>query len=317
MAFAGGNIVSFTLETSSSYIATSTKIFSENTTTTSFSVETSSGSYVNTGDKIFPYSGCDITELFIIEIGTPYTRSQQAVFSDGVVKSFVSALSITDGDDSVILQYGAGVDFIASDNNIYKGTYVTFTPQIFGNTFVTYLWDFGDGFTSTEELPSHQFLSAGIFSVSLTATDADGIVAYKLKKDFIIVVAASCDFSGTPLRGTSPLYVAFTSITSGVPNLISVLWNFGDGTTSTIENPTKNYNKPGVYDVTLQCINDIETVTESKIDYILVSPSNIDPNRSTRSFTLGIDADYLNSVYENIENDYDEYFDNEEDEDIL
>lgn len=57
------------------------------------------------------------------------------------------------------------------------------------------------------------------------------------------------DFSGTPLFGTAPLTVAFTDLSTGTPT--SWAWSFGDGGTSTAQNPTHIYTAPGVYTVTL------------------------------------------------------------------
>ncbi|MBS4062572.1 MAG: PKD domain-containing protein, partial [Bacteroidetes bacterium] len=54
-------------------------------------------------------------------------------------------------------------------------------------------------------------------------------------------------------------------------NITSWMWNFGDGTTSTVQNPTKVYNSPGTYTVSLTVGNGITTATETKIGYITVT----------------------------------------------
>jgi PKD repeat protein len=61
------------------------------------------------------------------------------------------------------------------------------------------------------------------------------------------------DFSATPVRGAPPLSVGFTDASGGAPT--SWLWDFGDGATSTDENPTHIYSDPGLYDVTLTVAN--------------------------------------------------------------
>lgn len=62
-------------------------------------------------------------------------------------------------------------------------------------------------------------------------------------------IANITDFSATPLSGEGPLTVSFTDLSSPTPP--SWLWDFGDGNTSTDQNPTHVYTIPGLYSVTL------------------------------------------------------------------
>lgn len=57
------------------------------------------------------------------------------------------------------------------------------------------------------------------------------------------------DFEVEPRSGETPLVVTFTPVVEGDIN--SWLWNFGDGTTSTVQNPEHTYTDPGTYSVTL------------------------------------------------------------------
>lgn len=57
------------------------------------------------------------------------------------------------------------------------------------------------------------------------------------------------DFIASPLSGHPPLTVAFTDLSTGLPS--AWLWDFGDGHTSTDQNPTHTYDTAGSYDVTL------------------------------------------------------------------
>jgi hypothetical protein len=77
------------------------------------------------------------------------------------------------------------------------------------------------------------------------------------------------EFSGYPLSGIYPLTVNFTNKSSGSPT--SYLWDFGDGKTSTEENPTHRYDAPGVYTVTLSSTYSYGLYTETKKDYITVT----------------------------------------------
>jgi len=76
------------------------------------------------------------------------------------------------------------------------------------------------------------------------------------------------EFSGTPRRGVAPLRVRFTDESTG--SVESWLWDFGDDTTSTRQNPTHTYTNPGSYDVSLTVTGLGDTDTETKTKYITV-----------------------------------------------
>jgi len=61
------------------------------------------------------------------------------------------------------------------------------------------------------------------------------------------------DFSGTPLSGLAPLSVVFTDLSTNTPT--SWTWNFGDGSTSTAQNPSHTYAVAGSYTVLLTATN--------------------------------------------------------------
>jgi PKD repeat protein len=73
-------------------------------------------------------------------------------------------------------------------------------------------------------------------------------------------------FSATPLSGTAPLIVNFTDLSSNYPT--SWAWSFGDGATSTAQNPTHTYLEPGTYDVSLTVSNEAASNTHTKPGYI-------------------------------------------------
>ena len=56
-------------------------------------------------------------------------------------------------------------------------------------------------------------------------------------------------FTASPTSGSAPLSVAFTDASTG--SIASWLWDFGDGATSTSQNPSHTYSDPGTYTVTL------------------------------------------------------------------
>lgn len=121
----------------------------------------------------------------------------------------------------------------------------------------TYSWNFGDGSTSNEQNPSHTYYSEGSYSASLTVTDskntaAEGSVYITADCPQLVVIA-----SGNPTSGTVPFTVEFAgTATGGCPNH-TYAWNFGDGNTSSEQNPSHTYSTEGDYTALL-------TVTDSK-----------------------------------------------------
>ncbi len=80
---------------------------------------------------------------------------------------------------------------------------------------------------------------------------------------------AVANFSGTPTSGVAPLAVAFTDLSTGGPTSWS--WNFGDGGTSTAQNPGHTYAAGGTYTVSLTVTNPCGSDGETKSGYITVT----------------------------------------------
>jgi PKD repeat protein len=77
------------------------------------------------------------------------------------------------------------------------------------------------------------------------------------------------DFNGSPQSGDAPLTVAFTDLSTNSP--IDWVWTFGDGATSTEQDPIHTYSDPGVYTVTLTVANEFGSDTQTKSNYIIAS----------------------------------------------
>ncbi|MHC5035273.1 MAG: PKD domain-containing protein, partial [Planctomycetota bacterium] len=138
---------------------------------------------------------------------------------------------------------------------------------------VSWLWDFGDGGTSPEQNPCHIYTVPGTYTVSLTVTLGCGMQDTEVKPGCITVLppAPAADFIATPTSGCCPLTVSFTDLSTGNPT--SWHWDFGDGGTSTAQNPTHVYDCVGCngcYTVTLTVSNDCGLDAETKVNYICV-----------------------------------------------
>ena len=111
------------------------------------------------------------------------------------------------------------------------GLSVSFTNK--STDAVGYKWDFGDGETSKETNPTHEYASSGEYTVKLTAANADGVTS---KKEATIKLAGAVKayFSVVALEGREGLFgkaLKFDATSS--ENATSIVWDFGDGESST------------------------------------------------------------------------------------
>ncbi|MEI6842736.1 MAG: PQQ-binding-like beta-propeller repeat protein, partial [Methanomicrobiales archaeon] len=153
---------------------------------------------------------------------------------------------------------------------------VTFNAQSTRSTS-DWLWDFGDGATSTEQNPVHTYTTPGVYNVNLSATDSSGRVSMK-KSGYIPVTAPSsfaADFTVSPLTGTAPLIVKCTDESVGNPT--TLVYDFGDGINVTGPNPTHTYRFPGVYTITLSIMK-YNTTTYSIMGSTATKPNAITVN---------------------------------------
>ena len=84
-------------------------------------------------------------------------------------------------------------------------------------------------------------------------------------------LAPVADFTATPTSGTGSLTTSFTDLSTGNPTAWS--WTFGDGTSSTAQNPVHLYSSPGVFDVTLTASNAGGGNAKTRLAYITVLPT--------------------------------------------
>ena len=122
---------------------------------------------------------------------------------------------------------------------------VTFT-NLSTNSYGCYLWDFGDATTATEENPIHEYATAGTYNVCLTANNPYGTDTYCSAVTVILPPDAAFTYTGDPV-------VTFTDLTLNSPTSWS--WNFGDGGTSTLQNPVHTYLTESTFTVCLTATN--------------------------------------------------------------
>jgi len=143
---------------------------------------------------------------------------------------------------------------------------------ISSSTFTsTNRWDFNnDGnFDETGTQVTYTYNNPGTFSVKLESTGPGGTDTLT-RENYITVNSTppSISFSGNPTSGTKDLRVQFFNNSQ---NYSSLVWNFGDGNSSSEENPYHIYTSTGSYDVSLTATGDGGTETGVETGYITVS----------------------------------------------
>jgi len=140
--------------------------------------------------------------------------------------------------------------FTFSPASPITGQAVQFTDTSVGSP-TAWLWNFGDGSTSTARNPSHAYTTAGPKTVTLTVTNNSG--SDSSGRTVTVGAALMASFSYTPANPAAGQTVQFTDTSTGSPTAWS--WNFGDGSTSTARNPSHAYTTAGPKTVILTVTN--------------------------------------------------------------
>ncbi|MFM7016863.1 MAG: PKD domain-containing protein [Bacteroidota bacterium] len=210
------------------------------------------------------FSGC---QPLYVTMSVPYNPSfsYQWDFGDssGLVNTFITYHTFHNAgvyNPTITVNYNNGCTNASSLNNLtvypkpltnytisnYVGCaplYVNFINNTPGSNN-TYLWDFGDGNSSTQQNPIYAYVNAGSYHVSLTVTSANGCsYGYPLSGS-VIVYSPEANFTPDVTTGCPPLTVNFNNYSTAAS---SYLWVFGDGTTSTLQHPSHVYTNVGVY----------------------------------------------------------------------
>jgi PKD repeat protein len=154
-------------------------------------------------------------------------------------------------------------DFVMDPNTANVLETVTFDASTTDGSdakLVGYLWDFGDGSIGSGRTTSHQYRSAGVYSVTLTVTDTGGNKGSRSKS---LTVGAgqgpAADFVFSPKVPLVHDVITFDASTSTAPaprHIVSYEWQFGTGRTATGMVVSKSYDTAATYSVTLTVTDD-------------------------------------------------------------
>lgn len=223
--------------------------------------------------------GDGVVDTFFDSVSTP-THTYDIAGTYTVILTIKD--SDTDGNDVEVKTRFIIVDqsiagFSALPDSGCSGIEVTFTPANYGG-ISSWLWDFGDGNSSTDSTPVHVYDSLGIFDVTLSIT---GDCGSTVLTDTGLIKITNCPtvfFTADSSSGCVPFTTTFhdasipgagETITQG-----SQQWNFGNGQIAdNPQNPTVTYSNPGQYTVRLSVGSTGGTATDSIVDFITVHDS--------------------------------------------
>jgi PKD repeat protein len=195
-------------------------------------------------------------------------------------------------------------------NNSSVPNTIDFTDLSIGN-FQLWQWDFGDGYFSFDQNPTHTYSQSGIYEACLLVTDTIQFCSDYYCMQILVGDTVSCvaDFEVVldTLSNTPNTYV-FSDQSTG--NITSWNWNFGDGNFSNIQNPNHVYEQEGDYVVCLNVssdgsgniCSDEKCKTVSTLEYFSFGghafidgfPINIEENDSSNIATATLFRKYEN-----------------------
>ncbi len=165
-----------------------------------------------------------------------------------------------------------------------------------GGSIIIWAWNFDDPSSglnnaSAAKNPEHSFSNAGTYSVSLVVTNTNGCQDTILKSITIHQLPVASFTATTACVGSLTTFTS-TSTPPLPASIISYSWDFGDGTFSTLQNPTHTYTNYGMYNVILNVVNSNGCSKDTTMQ-VLVNPLPIPAFSYTNPNCLGAPVQYI------------------------
>ncbi|MBI9040706.1 PKD-like domain-containing protein, partial [Lutibacter sp.] len=226
-------------------------------------------------------SGSVIDYLWEID-GTPVSTDQNFTYNFTAFGDYdVTFKAISDNlcesipvTKTVSFNAGSTPDFGFSGNCL--DIPVAFTDASSADA-VSWVWDFGNGNTSTSQNPSNAYTSPGDYNVTLTTTFSDGCVLSTTKP--ITIIGATPSFTYTATNACAPDYTINFTNTSTVSGttITGYAWDFNNDsiTDSTIETPSYNFGAAGFFPVSLE-VTTADGCTNTLNSSVSITPTVVD-----------------------------------------
>ncbi len=277
-------------------------VYSQNPFTISGNVSTAAGTAVS--NHLVNIASLDSSLMYNVDVLTDLNGfySSSVFVIPGTVTSFiVSTIDNCSPMGNYVMQIvtatGIGTataDFIVCDSINFVSCDAYFTYSSAGslaidfadmsftnpNTMVTaWSWDFGDGSSSTDQNPNHIFAASGLYQVCLDIVTSDSCTSTYCDYVFVMdsVINPGCDAYFT-YSSAGSLAIDFADMSFTNPNTMVTAWSwdFGDGSSSTDQNPNHIFAASGLYQVCLDIVTS-DSCTSTYCDYVFVMDSIINP----------------------------------------
>ena len=202
-----------------------------------------------------------VAPTHIYSVDGTFTVTLTVTDSDGLSSSDTALAAISPADGNALPVAQANGPYTGTEGNDVQFSSDGSTDS--DGTIVTYAWDFGDGTTSTAANPTHAYIAAGMYTVTLTVTDDAGDSATNSTtaaiEAVVVNVPPGAD-AGGPYSGFVGDAISFdgSGSTDTDGSIVRYDWDFGDGASSSDAGPTPShvYSAAGTYAITLTVSDD-------------------------------------------------------------
>ena len=229
----------------------------------------------------FSYSKTPAGSVVFTNTSVPLANfSYQWNFGDGSPISFaINPTHLYNSPGAYIVTLTAsnfGITCSYTDTIIITSCVASFSYQnTFGTTFnftntssnyptTIYNWNFGDGSSSSQANPTHSYLNAGTYNVTLSIIDSINNCFTQTSSNLIVTHPCNAGFTYTINQDT-----AFFQ--NGASHYNSISYDFGDGSTSQLENPIHIYTQSGTYLVCQTVMDTLNSCTNTFCDSIVIT----------------------------------------------
>lgn len=178
--------------------------------------------------------------------GENYAYGLSPVYKDGSYDGTITISKVDRDTGALIPKTFPVVDCIPLEVQ-FGISGVLFVPK-------EYLWDFGDGSSSTESNPRHTYVTYGYHRVLLAVRD-EALVWSEMDRVHVnSIIIGKLDFVGSPRSGGKPLSVTFfdESVAPSGYQYTGIQWDFGDTYVATgAQPPPHSYLDYGSYNVSI------------------------------------------------------------------
>jgi PKD repeat protein len=136
---------------------------------------------------------------------------------------------------------------------------------------ISWLWNFGDGGTSPLQNPVYTYIKSGTYTANLSAYNGYDKPMSSPNIQITVYSLPAVSFTASPRTGAPGTSVIFSDQSTGYPSPTSWYWDFGDGFTSSYQNPSHQYVSSGLYNVNHSATNSQGTNWMNETAYITIS----------------------------------------------